>query len=170
MNDNPRWKLAFKHYEESRFLEAYFEFKNDFEVTGDHKSLHNMAWMKRELGDFKEALEIIQTERHLLKLLRPESDEERLNICVNLYELCFLNHLLGNKNPAWAHFAEYEKLNFVAEDLCERGCFYRLKGDLLKDTNSMEALEAYQKSKEYFSRLKDSAATQEIEQRMISLQ
>ncbi len=166
---NPLWEAAFRHYQNQEFQEAYQLYKKDFESTGDHKSLHNMAWMRREMGFYEEALEIIETERQLLQILSPDSQDTKLSICVNLYELSYLNLLLEKPEVAKNYFQEYENLDFESGDVCERACFYRLKGDLLKQEEPSNAQQAYQMASKCFEDLGDLEGIREIRDRLAEL-
>jgi tetratricopeptide (TPR) repeat protein len=159
--DSISWARGYVLVKLGRFGEAKRIWESNFDLTGDHKALHQIGMVEREAGNFDAALKIYKQERRLIKI------EDRVAVCANLYELALCSFMAGKKAEASKYFVEYE--NFVSEDPIERGCFYRLKGDLFKETEIALARSAYERSLEFFQRAGASFAAQEVESRLKSL-
>lgn len=128
--------------------------------TGNHKALHQVGYVYRSAGQFNDALRVYQDEN---KLVNPS---DKVAIAANLYELTYCNFLDGRVEQAFHYFKKYEKLEAHEFDLVERGCFYRLKGDLQMNVDLQLARNAYLESMKYFKDAKDELGVAEVESRL----
>lgn len=161
--DQINWARAYALVELRRFEQAKQIWSDIFHRTDDHKALHQVGYVQRCAGQIEDALKTYFAERRLI------SDSETLALAANLYELTYCNLLRGNKKEASRFLEEYERLDFENPDLVERGCFYRLKGDLLKDSNPCEAESAYLKSLNFFKEAQDEVGASELNDRLSQL-
>jgi hypothetical protein len=88
---------------------------------------------------------------------------------INLYEQSYCNLLLGYSKKALEYFKHYENLNMDGSDLVERGCFFRLKGDLFKSSDKTIARTAYEESLRFFTQASDEVSSSEIKKRLEAL-
>ena len=158
--DSINWARAYALVELGQFATAEQIWTEIFERTHDHKALHQIGYVHRKSGQLQTGLETYLMERALI----PRADT--VAIGANLYELVYCNHLLGNRNEAHKLFQEYEELEFEEQDQVERGCFFRLKGDINIESEPAVAREAYLQSLEMFREARDPIACSEIEVRL----
>jgi len=135
-----------------------------WERTRDHKALHQLGYVKREEGDLEAALEIFHQESALI------SSDDKFAHAVNLHELCLCNHLLGRSTEANNSFEAYRSARADSDDAIEIACYFRLKGDLLAQSDSMLARDAYQESLNKFEEACDPFGIRELEERLKKLE
>lgn len=155
--DEIRWPMGYAFIELKMYDEAFELWDEIYTRTGDHKALHQTGLVERERGRLVEALSIFRRESDLL----PPGN--KLAKAVNLYELSFCSMKLDNQNDAIRFFEEYQTIEMSDEDPIERGCFYRLKGDLNAKEFPKISLEAYLESRRYFALAADAIALAEID-------
>jgi tetratricopeptide (TPR) repeat protein len=122
-----------------------------------------VGYAQRAAGNLERALQLYQDEKKLI------SSGDDAGIAANLYELCYCSFLLDRHDDADQYFERYERLTFEKIDLVERGCFYRLKGDLQKRKNPSAAILAYEESLSFFKKAEDGKGAAEVELRLAQL-
>ena len=158
--DSINWARGYALVELKRFAEAMNIWKEIFERTQSHKALHQVGFVHRSAGNILEALDVYLVEKSLI------AADDTQATAINLYELAYCNLLLKNSEKAREFFRLYEELNLDETDLIERGCFYRLKGDLYKSIDRNTAMTAYQQSLKFFTDAEDEISCEEIKERM----
>ena len=158
--DSINWARAFALVEMKEFSEALEIWQDIFDRTKDHKALHQIGYVHRSSKNLPMAVNIFNQEYALIQ----QTDKQSL--AVNLYEQTYCHILMGYLRKAHEMFALYENLNMGEFDLVERGCFFRLKGDLHKSTDKNVAKEAYEESLKFFTQAEDETAALEVKQRL----
>lgn len=161
--DSINWARAFALVEMKEFTEALEIWQGIFDRTHDHKALHQVGYVHRTSGNLPMAVNVFSQEFSLI------SQDDKQSLAVNLYEQSYCHILLGYMRKAHEMFSRYEELNMGEFDLIERGCFFRLKGDLFKATDAVVAKGAYEESLKFFTQANDETAAQEVQQRLSSL-
>jgi tetratricopeptide (TPR) repeat protein len=161
--DSINWARAFALVEMKEFSEALEIWQGIFDRTHDHKALHQIGYVHRSAGNFPMAVNIFNQEFSLI------SQDDKQSMAVNLYEQSYSNYLLGYQRKALEMFSRYEELNMGEFDLVERGCFFRLKGDLYKSSDKNIAKTAYEESLRFFTEAKDETAAAEVNERLSAL-
>lgn len=159
--DDLNWAKAYALCDLKRFDEAKNIWLDIYLRTQNHKALHQVGMVEREAGNLTAALEIYQKERELI------DTSDKVAVGANLYELTYCSLLAGLLKDANDYFSIYESVQ--SNDLTERGCFYRLKGDLYKSIDIKVATSSYLKSKEIFDSIGSDYAAKEIEERLKNL-
>lgn len=158
--DSINWARGYALVELKRFSDAMTIWKEIYARTQSHKALHQIGFVHRSAGNILEALDVFLAERSVITGDDPQA------IAINLYELVYCNLLLKNLEKARELFHLYEELNIDETDLIERGCFFRLKGDLYRSIDRNIAMTAYQQSLKFFTDAEDEVSCKEIEERM----
>lgn len=127
--DSINWARAFALVEMKEFAEALEIWQGIFDRTHHHKALHQVGYVHRSSGNLPMAVNIFNQEFSLI------SQDDKQSLAVNLYEQSYCYLLLGYMRKALEIFGRYEELKMSEFDLVERGCFFRLKGDLYKSTD-----------------------------------
>lgn len=161
--DSINWARAYALVELKLFKEAQEIWREIFQRTGSHMALHQVGYVLRSANKIEEALKVYFEEHALI----PSRDN--LAMAANLYELAYCNFLMANSDEAFQYLNKYEQITFTEIDPIERGCFFRLKGDLAKGTDVASARSAYEKSLEFFKEAKDKIAVAEVEDRLSQL-
>ncbi|UYL07327.1 hypothetical protein B9G69_009740 [Bdellovibrio sp. SKB1291214] len=161
--DSINWARAFALVEMKEYAEALEIWQDIFNRTQDHKALHQVGYVHRASGNLPMAVNIFSQEFSLI------SQDDKQSLAVNLYEQSYSHILLGYMRKAHEMFTRYEELNMSEFDLIERGCFFRLKGDLHKTTDVVVAKTAYEESLKFFTQANDETAAQEVKQRLAVL-
>lgn len=161
--DSANWGLGYVLVAQKRFSEAESIWSEIFKRTGDHKALHQIGMVKRDSGELGDALSVFAQEHALI------SEDDVLSKSVNLYELCYVNHLLGNAAQALSFFHEYESIAGQSGDLIEEACFYRLKGDIFFASERSTAKLAFENARARFYKANDIVGLKEITERLMSL-
>jgi len=159
--DSLNWAMGYALVTLRQYDEAEKIWRDIFERTGNHRALHQVGMVYREAGNLQKAFDVYSQEANYV------ADDDWVSKCANLYELSYCNHLMGDSVEAKAYFKKYEGIK--SDDLIERACFFRLKGDLLKSENTEQSRQAYQISLEYFQSTSDEYGIKEIEQRLREL-
>lgn len=161
--DSINWARAYALVELKEFVEAMEIWQDIYERTQSHKALHQVGFVHRSAGNFSMALNVFDQEIALI------SNDDTLSIAVNLYEQTYCNLLLGYTQKAHEFFKRYEGLTFNEIDLIERGCFFRLKGDLYKSSDRATAKTAYEESLKLFTEAEDEISSLELKERLSAL-
>lgn len=161
--DDINWARAYALVEMKMFSEARLIWSDIFIRGGSHKALHQVGFVERSEGNFAKALSLFQEEKLMLQ------DGEPVAVGANLYELAYCNLRLGQVDSAWRYLEEYEQLQFEEVDLTERGCFYRLKGDILATKDITTARTAYLKSQECFLEAGDGVGAKDVYHRVVKI-
>lgn len=156
-----KWAKGYALVRLGHFDDARQIWQSSFANTGSHKALHQIGMVERESGNFDRALQIYLRERELIELA------DSVALGANLYEFTLCSWLAGRRDKALTYFDEYRKLH--SQDPIERGCFYRLEGDLNRGSQIDLARAAYQKSSEFFRAAGAFAAAREVEEKLGSL-
>ncbi|QLY26318.1 tetratricopeptide repeat protein [Bdellovibrio sp. KM01] len=161
--DSINWARAFALVEMKEFPEALEIWQEIFDRTHDHKALHQIGYVHRSAGNLPMAVNVFNQEYALI------AQTDKQSLAVNLYEQTYCHILLGYHRKAVEMFSLYENLKMGEFDLIERGCFFRLKGDLFKSTDKNVAKEAYEQSIQFFTQAKDETAVLEVQQKLSSV-
>lgn len=161
--DSINWARGYALVELKQFNAALEIWQDIYSRTQDHKALHQVGFVQRSSGNLSEALNVFSIEKSLI------SSSDLQAIGVNLYELTYCHFLVKNFSQAFALFNEYENLIFKEVDPVERGCFFRLKGDLYKSRDNIVAREAYLESIVFFEMANDDISISEIQARLSEL-
>ncbi|WP_413577999.1 hypothetical protein ACLVWU_05705 [Bdellovibrio sp. HCB290] len=161
--DSINWARGFALVELKKFNEALDIWQEIFNRTHDHKALHQIGFVHRSSGNLSMAVNLFIQEQALI------SADDLQSRAINFYEQSYCNLLLGYNRKAQECFQRYEELNMDESDLIERGCFYRLKGDLHKSNDKALAKAAYEQSLNFFTQAEDSVASAEIKERLSGL-
>jgi len=161
--DSINWARAYVLVELKEFVEAMETWQGLFERTQSHKALHQIGFVHRCAGNLSMALKVFDQELALI------SNDDAQSIAVNLYEQTYCNLLLGYIRKAHEFFTRYEGLTLNEIDLIERGCFFRLKGDLYKSSDRDTAKVAYEESLKFFMEAEDEISSLEIKERLSAL-
>ncbi|QDK44494.1 hypothetical protein DOM22_04635 [Bdellovibrio sp. ZAP7] len=161
--DSINWARAFALVEMKEFPEALEIWQEIFDRTHDHKALHQIGYVHRSAGNLPMAVNVFNQEYALI------AQTDKQSLAVNLYEQTYSHILLGYQRRAHEMFSLYENLKMGEFDLIERGCFFRLKGDLFKSTDKTIAKTAYEESLKFFTQAEDEVAATEVKQRISDL-
>lgn len=156
--DSINWARAYALVELKEFDSALDIWKEIFGRTNSHKALHQVGFVYRSTGKLSEAIKVFLEENKMI------SKDDIHALAVNLYELCYCNHLLGKYDAAVTYFSKYEQIKLEEIDLIERGCFYRLKGNLYQKRDKNLALEAYRQSMKFFEQAGDLISVKEVKE------
>jgi len=128
-----------------------------YQSTKDSHFLHQIAFVERELGNYKKALDFIEHERSLI-------DTDNLHrLCVNSYEQAKLRQLLGliSESHSWAEKCKHESKDL--EDWIAKACAHRVTGDQLSlEKKFLEAQVQYCWAQWCFIIAKDSLGLKEV--------
>ncbi|WP_413560320.1 hypothetical protein [Bdellovibrio sp. HCB209] len=158
--DSINWARAYALVELKEYSEALEIWQGIFDRTHDHKALHQVGYVHRASKNLPMAINVFNQEFALI----PHDDKQ--SKAVNLYEQSYCHLLIGYMRKAHEIFVEYENLPMSEFDMVERGCFYRLKGDLFKETDKNVAKTAYEESIKFFTEAKDEEAIREVQERL----
>lgn len=161
--DAINWARGYALVELKKFGDALDIWQAIFNRTHDHKALHQVGFVHRSSGNLSMAINIFNQEQALI------SSQDSQSLAINLYEQTYCNLLLGYVRKAHEFFKYYEDLRMDASDPVERGCFFRLKGDLYKSSDKDLAKAAYQESLKFFTNAKDEISSLEIKERLSAL-
>lgn len=161
--DSINWARAYALVELNEFVEAMEIWQGIYDRTKSHKALHQVGFVHRSAGNVSIALDVFNQELALI------SNDDTQSIAVNLYEQSYCNLLLGYTSKAHEFFNRYECLPLKEIDLIERGCFFRLKGDLYKSKDRATAKIAFEESLKFFIEAKDEISSLEIKERLSAL-
>jgi tetratricopeptide (TPR) repeat protein len=161
--DSINWARAYALVELKQFNMAIEIWQDVYDRTQNHRALHQVGFVHRSAGNFSEALNFFSIEK---SLIIPDDIQA---VAINLYELTYCHFLLNNITQAYSFFREYENLKMEESDLVERGCFFRLKGDIYKSGDKVIAQEAYILSLEFFEKAKDDVSAGEVRTRLFEL-
>ena len=161
--DSINWARAYALVELNKFVEAMEIWQEIYSRTQSHKALHQVGFVHRSAGNLPMALKVFDQELVLI------SNDDTHSIAINLYEQTYCNLLSGFIQKAHEFFNRYESLTFNEIDLIERGCFFRLKGDLYRSIDRGIAKAAYEESLKFFTEAGDVTSSLEINERLLVL-
>jgi tetratricopeptide (TPR) repeat protein len=159
--DQLLYALGYAYVALKNFSAAEALWSQMFDKSKDHKDLHQIAMVKREMGDVQGALELFEKETKIIS-------DDPLAKSINLYELAYCNLLTENLSEAKRHLEKYAEARVGLDDAIEEACFYRLQGDYLSKAQDPGAEEFYQAAKELFLQAGDKVGVREIEARLRS--
>lgn len=158
--DSVNWARGYVLVEMKKFEAAMKIWKDIYDRTQSHKALHQIGFVHRSAGNIDRALEIFNEERSLI------DTTDVLALSVNSYELAFCHLHLGNIPEAQYELNIYASLEVDNSDPVERGCFFRLKGDIARVQDKSAAKVAYEESLKWFKKAEDPISIQEIQKRI----
>ncbi|MFM6928777.1 MAG: hypothetical protein ACKOX6_09940 [Bdellovibrio sp.] len=161
--DTISWARGYVLVELKKFSEALDIWQGIFDRTHDHKALHQIGFVHRSSGNLSMAVNIFNQERSLI------SSDDTKSLAINLYEQSYCNFLLGYMRKAHEFLCHYERLSVNEVDFVERGCFFRLRGDLYKSSDKNIAKAAYEESLKFFMQAQDDVSVLEIKERLSGL-
>ena len=126
----------------------------------EHIGLHQLAMVHRQLGEFKEALELIEEEKQIL--LQFFSDD-KLKTSVNDYEQGYLRLKLGKQEAALSFMEKSLENALLTDDLIAQACAYRGLGEIYIASHlRSEAYEAFEHSIALFEKAGDHIGANEV--------
>lgn len=154
--------LEDKNYETAR--EIYIKYislaqeKNDNENL--HMGFHQLAMVYREMGNYEQALDLIEEEKKTLTIHYPE---DRLKMSINNYEQAHLRLNLGRYEKALKYGTLCLEQALQTEDKIAQACAYKIVGEVNLALNKMELAKVnIKKAIELFEDAGDDVGAEEV--------